>query len=173
MLSVESRVSAIIARIILFSALWSVVAGATASSWVIGLPAVIVATLGSLRLTPPRAVSLSVIGALRFAVFFVSESVHGGLDMASRIIRPRLRIEPGFTVFRSRLPTGQSRVLFTNCVSLLPGTLAADLSDDKLTVHQLDTQVDVHHELSKLELAIAELFGLELTPHIRSGDHHD
>ena len=48
----------------------------------------------------------------------------------------------------------------TNCVSVLPGTLAARLDGDCVELHLLDDSVDPELELLRLEQAIARLFGL-------------
>ena len=55
-----------------------------------------------------------------------------------------------------------------NCISLLPGTLAADLDGDRVVLHLLDTGVDPEPDLRRLEDAIAGLFGLEME---QTNDH--
>ena len=49
-----------------------------------------------------------------------------------------------------------------NCVSLLPGTLAARLDGDQVELHLLDAGEDPEPELRRLEQAIARLSGLSL-----------
>jgi multisubunit Na+/H+ antiporter MnhE subunit len=46
-------------------------------------------------------------------------------------------------------------------VSLLPGTLSAELSEDCMKVHVLDVNADALKELQSLEAKIGHLFGLE------------
>jgi multicomponent Na+:H+ antiporter subunit E len=48
-----------------------------------------------------------------------------------------------------------------NVVSLLPGTLSAELRGDCLKVHVLDANADVFEELQSLESKIKHVFGLE------------
>ena len=48
-----------------------------------------------------------------------------------------------------------ARVLMTNCISLLPGTLAARLDGDRVELHLLDESMDPEPELLRLEQAIA------------------
>ena len=63
-----------------------------------------------------------------------------------------------------RLPEdGPARSLFALCVSLLPGTLVANLGGPALLVHALDTGAPVATELAALEDAVAAMFSLELT----------
>jgi multicomponent Na+:H+ antiporter subunit E len=45
-----------------------------------------------------------------------------------------------------------------NCVSLLPGTLAADLQGNQLRVHVLDDRIDTEAGLIQLEEYILSIF---------------
>ena len=151
----------------LLAGLWWLLSGGTLSSWIIGIPAVLLATLALQRLRPASAGSLSIIGLALFLPFFVAQSLRGGLDVARRTLAPRMRVQPGLAVFRSRLHHDPARVFFFNCVSLLPGTLAADVNGNELTIHVLDRSFDVDHELSRLELAVARIFPEAATQAIR------
>ncbi len=80
------------------------------------------------------------------------------MDVALRTLAPRMRIRPGFLRYRTALNTPEARTLFVNCVSLLPGTLAADLHDDWLEIHTLNMDADFKSELAGLEIAVARLY---------------
>ncbi|RCX32763.1 Na+/H+ antiporter subunit E [Thioalbus denitrificans] len=138
--------------------LWWILAGGSAASWAIGVPAVVLAAWSARRLGTGSALSLT--GLLRFLPFFAWESLRGGVDVARRTLGPRLRIAPGFLDYRTALPEGAPRRFFATCVSLLPGTLAAEIEGDTLAVHQLDAGGDSQAELARLERAVAGLFGL-------------
>ena len=101
---------------------------------------------------------MSLSGLIRLLPLFVWESLRGGIDVARRTLTPRMRIKPGFTQYRIRLERCSARVFFTNCVCLLPGTLAADLRDDRIEIHMLDSTVNPHAELERLERAIARVY---------------
>lgn len=97
---------------------------------------------------------------LAFAAYFLRESLLGGIDVAWRAMHPRLQIEPCFSHYRLRLPTGQPRTLMISIVSLLPGTLSADMQDDDtLLVHALTPKAC--SSIEPLESWIAWLFSLE------------
>ena len=162
--ALASRLPAPVARTLLFAGLWVVVAGIDPGSWLIGVPAVAAATWASLRLEPHPGHRFSPGGALRFGRVFLKESLRGGFDVARRTLGRRLDIQPGFVTYHNRLPPGRPRLLFVTCVSLLPGTLAADLRDDALVIHLLDSRVDARDELAQLENAVAGLFNIELVP---------
>ena len=49
-----------------------------------------------------------------------------------------------------------------NVVSLLPGTLSADIDGDGLVVHALDGRLPVTEQLAVLESRVADLFRIAL-----------
>ena len=144
--------------------LWFVLAKGDPAAWLVGVPTVMFAVWARLRLSPPEYGSISVTGAMRFAGFFLIESLRGGIDVAARTLRPELRINPGHIRYQCRLPSGRPRVLFASCVNLLPGSLLVDLRGPQLLIHVLDTNAQPETELSKLETLIAALFTLEREP---------
>mgnify|MGYP000503020995 CR=1 FL=1 len=75
-----------------------------------------------------------------------------------RTLSRRLRIQPGQASYSCSLPEGLPVVLFTGCVSLLPGTLAADLEGRRLKVHVLDDRTAARKELERLERRIGKIF---------------
>lgn len=73
------------------------------------------------------------------------------------------RVAPGLVQYLWRLPEdGPARSLFALCVSLLPGTLVANVGERDLVIHALDTGAPVAAELAALEDAVADLFSLAL-----------
>ncbi|QOC24195.1 Na+/H+ antiporter subunit E [Wenzhouxiangella sp. AB-CW3] len=96
-----------------------------------------------------------------FALFFLVESFKGGMDVAWRALKPDLPIQPEFRRYRLDLPGGQPRTLMVSVISLLPGTLSADLSDDgrELVVHLL--MPEAMDSVSRLDRRIRHLFSLE------------
>jgi multicomponent Na+:H+ antiporter subunit E len=74
-------------------------------------------------------------------------------------MRPRLRIAPGIGTYELRLTGVNARVFFLDSVSLLPGTLSADLRGARLYVHALDINDDIEAALRPLEEQVAVLFG--------------
>jgi multicomponent Na+:H+ antiporter subunit E len=150
------------ARTAILSGLWWIIVQGRPDSWLVGLPAVALAALASVRLdsqAPPR---LSLAGLIAFLALFLRESIRGGLDVARRTLEPRLRIEPGFMRYRLHVSDPTARVLLINCIGLLPGTLAADLDGDHAELHLLDTGENSEPQLLRLEQAVARLFGLTL-----------
>ena len=145
-------------RAALFALMWWILTDGALDSWLIGTPAVILATLVSVVLLPPFSWSLP--GLVRFVPFFLWRSLYGGVDVARRALQPALPISPRLFDHRWRLPPGLPRVLMANTVSLLPGTLSAELDKHHLRVHVLDQTGTYAAELALIEARVAGLFGL-------------
>ena len=146
----------LIGRALFLAACWWAVAEGNREAWVVGGPAVLVAVAVSWRLHPPYPVRIA--GLLRFLPMFLWRSLAGGVDVAARALSPSLPIQPALIDFTTVLPVGLPRVVFANIVSLLPGTLSADIVDDTLRLHVLSGAAGAEGELRALERAVADLF---------------
>lgn len=149
-------------RTLMFAVLWWLLTDGALDSWLIGAPIVLAASWLSLTLWTGPA--LSIVGVARFVPWFMWQSLAGATDVALRAFRPRMPLAPGLVRHRLRLPEGVARVSLANVVSMQPGTLSADLVDDELLIHTLDTGHDMHSMVLDLEPRIAAVFGLELEP---------
>lgn len=147
-------------RAVFFALIWWALTDGAINSWLIGVPAVFFATIVSVWLLP--GLSISLMGLLRFTPFFLMHSLRGGIDVAKRVLHPKLPISPALVCYRWRLPQGLSRVFMANTVSLLPGTLSADLEEEYLHVHVLDQTADFVSEMNLLEERVAQIFKLSL-----------
>ena len=153
-------------RVLLFAAIWLVLAGTDPGSWLVGVPAVVLAVVTAERLTRHGNPGVSPLGLLRFVPFFLWESVLGGIDVANRVLRPKMRVDPGFVQYPVRLASPSATVFFLDSISLLPGTLSADLRAGSIHVHVLDVGADSVTPLQRLERRVADLFNERL-------DHSD
>lgn len=159
---IRARLSSALVTGAALAVLWSLLNPGDHASWVIGAPAVLAGvTVALLIPAGPRHVP-SLSGALRFAVYFARATVIGSVDVARRALRPRMALSPGFFAYATRLPPGATMILFTNVLTLLPGTLAADLRDGWVVVHCIDVTQDIGADLTELEERIGDLFRLDL-----------
>jgi multicomponent Na+:H+ antiporter subunit E len=150
-------------HLVVAAAVWAVLTQGEAGSWVVGVPAVVAAAACGAWLTVPSPSAVSPLGWLRFIPRFWGYAVAGGVDVAWRAFRPDMGLAPGLFEFPTRLPPGTARVFFMNTISLLPGTLSADVYGDTIRVHAVDTRQPNEEQLVRLEGLIAQLFGVELT----------
>lgn len=147
----------ILPRLVIFSLLWYILAGTDTLSWVIGAPAVLSTTSLSLLLAPTVPLHISLYGLFRFIPFFLYQSIRGGIDVMHRALSFQQKLDPGLVSYTTLLPAGSARVFFVNSISLLPGTLSAELFEDQVIVHTLDQGQPVWANLQRLEYHVAAL----------------
>jgi multicomponent Na+:H+ antiporter subunit E len=153
-----------VVRVVMLAVVWWILAGSDQGSWSGGIPTVFVAAVVSFRLLPIATWRCSLSGAARFVPYFVYCSATSGVDVSRRALDPRLPLTPGRLHYRLRLPAGTARVFLANVISLLQGTLSADMRGDTLVVHVLDTTLPILRRLQRLEAIVASLFNVPIKP---------
>ena len=63
--------------------------------------------------------------------------VKSNIDIAVRILNPRLPISPRMMKVKASQKTDLGRVIYANSITLTPGTVTVDVQGDELTVHAL------------------------------------
>ncbi|MFH1217424.1 MAG: Na+/H+ antiporter subunit E [Pseudomonadota bacterium] len=151
------------ARFFIFLLLWYALAGDKAQSWIIGLPVILLATFFSLLFASPCTYSISPFGFILFIPFFLKLSFLGGCDVMRRAFDPRMPMNPGLVIYNISLPQGPPQVLLVNCISLLPGTISADLQRQRVTIHSIDKDIPVWASIHLLERKISRIFQYRLS----------
>lgn len=144
----------------IFLLLWWLLTDGIASSWWIGIPAVLLAIMISAVLGTSVVLAWSELP--RFMLFFFMRSFLGGIDVARRVLQRNLSIAPELYEYTMRLPSGLPQVMMANSVGLLPGTLSVEVENNVLTVHVLDRHTDYLSELKAVESNIARMFDVLL-----------
>jgi multicomponent Na+:H+ antiporter subunit E len=147
-----------IVRLGLFSLLWWILSAGNGSSWIVGVPVVLLATWLSVTLAAGRPLRVSLPGLAAYLLFFAVESIRGGVDVARRVLLPASRVDPHLLHYRTALERGLPRNLLVYTVSLLPGTLAVDIEDDLLTVHALSRDMQALESVTTCERRVAAVF---------------
>lgn len=166
-----NRLRAVTSRAFLLALAWYVVSAGDLRSWAVGAPVVLAASLlQRVDRTDPLLRWWRVDHVIRFGVFYVRHAVAGGVDVALRAIRPDLEVDPGFVTYRLRLPRGPARSLLVVTISMLPGTVAADVVGRKMVVQRIHSGVDAARGCRGAEEHVARLFGIDLPrPDARQG----
>ena len=144
---------------VILGLLWVLLTGGDIGSWLVGVPSVLLAVIAFNNLNTGRPLRLRASRLPAFIAWFVWHSLKGGADVAWRAVHPGLPLHPGFVSYRLLLAPGPARTFLVNCVSLLPGTLSAELVDDELLLHALDTETDVIAGTQAVEQQVDRLFG--------------
>ena len=69
-----------------------------------------------------------------FILFYLSMLVKANLIIAYDILTPSLSIKPGFIKVPLTLKSNFGMLLFSNLLSMTPGSLSIDIADDKKTM---------------------------------------
>lgn len=149
-------------RSILLVLLWGILTEGHSESWNVGLIAIILALVSSFILFPSGSSGFSFIGLVRFLVFFLSQSLRGGIQVAMIALHPRLDLHPVVQLIHPRLPKGISRIILISILNLLPGTLSVKMSSENIHMHILDGRRSVESEVRDAEFHIARMLGLKL-----------
>lgn len=154
--------AATLGRGVAYLVVWMVIAGGDADDILPGLGAAALATWASLWLMPPDPVGGRVrwLAALRLLVRFVRVSVLAGLDVARRALSPRMRLAPGYVVYRPQLPPSDARSLFQAMTSQMPGTIPSGTEPSgAIAYHCLDASQPVTEQLAEEESRLLEALG--------------
>lgn len=166
--TVRAWLVALLARTVLLAALWWALVEGDAGMYVYGLVLVPLAVAVSLIASRPRAEPSAgslpgrAVAAVTLVAWFLGRSVVGGVDVARRALARPVDLEPGFVEHRLRLPAGAARVLVVQLMNLMPGSLSAELDDDRVLLHSLHTELPVLEQIEELESRIARVLGRRL-----------
>ncbi|WP_185961306.1 Na+/H+ antiporter subunit E [Telmatospirillum sp. J64-1] len=146
---------AILPRTAFFMLAWVGLTRAEPGALLPGALVVAAVVVLSLRLLPPRPLSLPSVHLLPLAGFAAREAVLGGWDVAWRALLPGQRLDPAMFRYRLRYPHGRSVLPMAYLLSALPGTLTVEVEDGELEIHVLDRGQDVQAMLADLERRLA------------------
>ena len=98
---------------------------------------------------------------IRFIFFFFSELIMANMRVAFDIVTPVWHMKPGVIAFPLEARTEMEITMVANIISLTPGTLSLDVSDDRrvLFIHAmfLDDEQSVRDDLKKMERRVLEI----------------
>jgi len=78
--------------------------------------------------------------SLLYIVILFIEIVKSNIDVALRVIKPVIPINPGIVTVKTKLKSRMGRLILTNSITLTPGTLTVDMIDDTLYIHWIDVK---------------------------------
>ncbi|MDM8558558.1 Na+/H+ antiporter subunit E [Candidatus Parabeggiatoa sp. HSG14] len=97
---------------------------------------------------------------LRYLQVFVVALLRANIDMARRVLSPRLPINPALVEVQTQLKSPLGKLILANSITLTPGTLTVDVVGDRLQVHWVDSTSGM--DLECATHAIAESFEYHL-----------
>lgn len=111
-----------------------------------------------LTVNPGRALHpLRYLWFLYYFVIFLWQMTRSNIDVAYRVLHPKLPIDPGLIKIRTKLKSDISRALLANTLSLTPGSTTVDIIGDQLYIHCIDVNRPVGKEAEMFEKIIARV----------------
>lgn len=155
-------------RIAIFSLLWLVLAQWQLSSLIVGVVFIVVASLLSLYLAPVlppinahKTPSYKVLRKrCSFFIYFFSQSLRGGWDIAILALTPKLHVSPGVVQYQTALSSESQLFTFIQVLSLLPGTVSASRNGRTLSIHVLDLNSYSRSDIDDCQQKVADLVGV-------------
>jgi multicomponent Na+:H+ antiporter subunit E len=92
------------------------------------------------RFFPTRFYLVRVIAVINLIAIFIKELLLSNIAVLKVIIKPKLDIQPGIFALSTELQKDWEITLLSNLITLTPGTLVVDISDDNKTlyIHAMD-----------------------------------
>lgn len=82
---------------------------------------------------------------IAFMLFFIWQMTKANLEVAYKVLSPRYRLRPGIIAIPLDAQTDAEITLLANLITLTPGTLSLDVSNDRrvLYLHVMDLKDDM------------------------------
>lgn len=98
---------------------------------------------------PPLNIKRIIYFILYLFVLLI-EITKANLDVAYRVIQPRLPIKPGVVVIKTSLKQDIAKLILANSITLTPGTFTLDIKGDTLLIHWIYVRSDDMDESTKM-----------------------
>ena len=106
----------------------------------------------------------SVVFGIVYLFVFFFQLIKSNLDVAFRVLHPRLPISPGVVKVRTKLKSRMGRMALANSITLTPGTITVETKGEYFYIHWIDVRARNIEEttqniVSKFERYLEVIFG--------------
>lgn len=161
------RVLRTLVLVVILSVFWLILSGRVGVQYFIFMAAsiaIVLATNPDRPFAPPRSFGHrlgSVFHFFRYLAWLLWNILKANIEVAVRILHPRMPIRPQLMIFRSPMASDVGRVVMANSMTLTPGTITVDLKEDRFLVHALHPVSAGAVTESHLQNVVGSLFGEE------------
>ncbi len=147
------KIKSSITVFVLLSLVWIALTGTNKSDIILGISVSallsvmfsnVSSVLSGLKLTPSL-----IVYAPYYIIILLIEIVKSNVDVASRVISPRLPINPAIVKIKTELKSDIGKLVLANSITLTPGTLTIDVKGDIMYIHCIDTKEKNIEDASK------------------------
>jgi multicomponent Na+:H+ antiporter subunit E len=72
---------------------------------------------------------------LVYLFVFIWECLKANIDVAYRVLHPKMPIRPGIVKVRTTLKSDLAKMMLANSITMTPGTISVDIIDEYLYIH--------------------------------------
>ncbi len=90
-----------------------------------------------------------IVFVLLYLPVFVWELVKANVDIARRVLSPKIPLKSGFVKVKTDLDGDFGKLTLANSITLTPGTLTVDVNEDELYVHCVEVPGETEEENQK------------------------
>jgi len=98
---------------------------------------------------PPLTIR-RVIFLVAYIFILFKEIAKANLDVAYRILHPKMPIKPGIVVIKTRLKQDLAKMILANSITLTPGTFTLDILGDNLLIHWINVKTENVEEATEI-----------------------
>ncbi len=75
-----------------------------------------------------------------YVFIFIWQLILANIDVAKRVLSPRLPISPGIVKVKTKLKSPLAKMMLTSSITLTPGTLSLDVQGEDIFIHWIDVK---------------------------------
>jgi len=90
---------------------------------------------------PPLSLKRLLSFVMYLGVLF-KEIVIANIDVAFRVLHPKMPIKPGIVTIRTNLKQDIAKLILANSITLTPGTFTVDIIGDRLLIHWINVEAE-------------------------------
>lgn len=123
--------------------------------------AIISASIVVLTIKGDDSKGICLLRFLGYLPVFMKNLLLSNIDIAKRVLDPKLPVNPGIVKIQTTLTRPYQRLILANSITLTPGTVTLEMEEDHLYIHWIDAseESEKHGEIIKgeMERAISKL----------------
>lgn len=85
-----------------------------------------------------------------YIIILFKEIIIANLDVAYRVIHPKMPIKPGIIIIKTELKQELAKMILANSITLTPGTFTLDIDEDRLLIHWINVKTENTDEATKI-----------------------
>ncbi|MFO7851988.1 MAG: Na+/H+ antiporter subunit E [Bacteroidota bacterium] len=98
----------------------------------------------------PRFTIKKFVYSCLYIVILFKEIIIANLDVAYRVLHPKMPIKPGIIIIKTGLKQDLAKMILANSITLTPGTFTLDIEDDRLLVHWINVKTESTEEATRI-----------------------